>query len=916
MKKIFAVLFFLLALNVNGQFYEKSFYTSSHYITGVAQNLTNSVDLVDRGGNIFQIYAEDICMGCYPDYYITKQDYYSGNSWSYRFLTTIPDITGMFPFEDQNGNTYFFWKTDVVPHAGYNLSGGYDYALFKYNQLNVLQWIIDVKKGTGVFYDVNDNISIIDSSLILRRYNSSGSLTDSVQYVTATAPSFMDSLGFFYRYSPGTITKFDINNNVMWQKNLPFVTVDYSMQGENIFAYSADSIFLIDLNGNHLAYYNFAQSQTGLRFDLNGFYYYNTSKFSFTGLVHQQYVTDFNFMDRTGRTYKFGYERFDAYSNGGYFNTVIPPSIIGSFGPYGNSPPYGFYFNWCQVYNPDETQRNIQFTINNSGQQNFCTSNPKFFYFNVSKYPPSLLTAGFDVELSDSSGNFSTPTIIGHGIGSPISVLVPTTTPSGNNYSIRVIPLDTTFTFTDNVIDSIKIHTSPTGKILFSDLVVDSANHIIAVCDSTLIGSVTDAINPTYQWSQYIQYQHPITIYYSNQSTVSTIPLIDFCHLNLKVTNSLGCYVNDSVLFKKVSPFYNYYLFPDTINISAPTLSFKPQLLSTINNADTAYGNFVQPLAGFTNTYTFNQALAGQGWHYIYSTIKPSNLIGDLPCMEESRIDSIFVATTGYAKIISLSKTQICIGDSLTVNLQFTGDPPFTFTLLQGSTSYGPYTTFGNNYSFVASPISSGTFLFVSFMDANGSYTSSAWQNGINVNVYNYAAPILTNNGNLSFCAGDSVQLIRNNQFNYFNYYWLKNGVNIAGVTGINYYAKTQGVYRAAFVSNYNPWCTFLSNPINVNVPCMPPATNSSKDALITDGGADNVLFLVEENFITLKHNPESVFLKAELYDMSGRQLQLSHFHISDSEVQFSLSGISPSIYIIKSTFTDGVIAKKFVVKR
>jgi hypothetical protein len=284
----------------------------------------------------------------------------------------------------------------------------------------------------------------------------------------------------------------------MWQKQIPFTSVDYSMQGEYIFAYNADSIYKVDLNGNYTAYQNFSNAAWGLRFDLNGNYYNKTITFNKyninDGIKYSliDTVANLTWMDKTGRFYKFGYLNYLCPNTYSTYDLRIPPSIIKTLGAQ-TQAYWGEVFNWCQIFNTDETQRDISFTINNSVYPRFCNGNRRNFEFTVSKYPPSLLTSGFDIQLSDSSGNFSNPVNIGHTIGSPASIFFPDTIPTGNNYSIRVIPLDTSFTYSNNILQNLKINQSPTAQMIFAGA-VQSSNSLspgiikeLALCDSTII---------------------------------------------------------------------------------------------------------------------------------------------------------------------------------------------------------------------------------------------------------------------------------------------------------------------------------------------------------------------------------------------------------------------------------------------
>lgn len=59
----------------------------------------------------------------------------------------------------------------------------------------------------------------------------------------------------------------------------------------------------------------------------------------------------------------------------------------------------------------------------------------------------------FNAELSDATGSFTNPTVIGTGTASPLSVVIPANIPAGNAYRVRVVSTDQTIIGTDNRMD-------------------------------------------------------------------------------------------------------------------------------------------------------------------------------------------------------------------------------------------------------------------------------------------------------------------------------------------------------------------------------------------------------------------------------------------------------------------------------
>jgi hypothetical protein len=77
------------------------------------------------------------------------------------------------------------------------------------------------------------------------------------------------------------------------------------------------------------------------------------------------------------------------------------------------------------------------------------------------------VSGDFTVELSDSSGSFSTPDTIGSGSTSPISATIPSNTAQGTRYRIRVVDIDTETIGSDNG-SNITINTTSTSPNIWN----------------------------------------------------------------------------------------------------------------------------------------------------------------------------------------------------------------------------------------------------------------------------------------------------------------------------------------------------------------------------------------------------------------------------------------------------------------
>lgn len=67
------------------------------------------------------------------------------------------------------------------------------------------------------------------------------------------------------------------------------------------------------------------------------------------------------------------------------------------------------------------------------------------------QFTPAVAFSGFySAQLSDATGNFTQPILIGSAVQSPISALIPSNTPSGNGYRVRIINSSPNFAGLDN----------------------------------------------------------------------------------------------------------------------------------------------------------------------------------------------------------------------------------------------------------------------------------------------------------------------------------------------------------------------------------------------------------------------------------------------------------------------------------
>ncbi len=915
-----SVLLLICSIATYGQYYEKSGYLSSLGINGPARWLTAGVNSVDYKGNVYHNVGIDECMGCQTTGHLSKTNIITGvNGWGFNFPTN-QGVQNAYGYEDQNGNTYMAWQRDGILNYGgtsYDVTGGYDYALFKYSQ-NTLQWIIDFDNGLKLYSDTSDNIYVKKSNQFYRKYNSAGVLVDSVTFLASPFPAFMDSLGFFYTYTNDTITKLDFQKNIVWQTSFDFNSVYYDMQGAYIMAYNSDSINLVDLNGNRIAYYNASGSSSGLKFDVDGNYYHGVyRKYSIVnGLIYYDNTINFNsgIMDRSGRFYSFGYKDYSTISTTVSF--FLPPAVFRNIGPV-NNQYWGEWFNWFQIFSTDTVDKNLNFYVS-PNQSTFCSGSQTAYSlnFSINHYPTSLITNGFNVELYDTTGNLPTPLVVGSSNKPPITISIPASVPSDTNYRLRVVPNISGYTTSNNVVYNVKVRTTPSASIAFTNGITGTYPGNVYNCDTIHFSAQTNANNPTYLWQKVFnlglgQYQ------YTNLSSTSFYDYtgLGMDNLKLTVTDSNGCSVHTTNSPQFLYPNAAHQICnSDTVNILSGTLSLYPLISMGV---DTIYGNNVGAITQNGNTnYVFYPDSAGQGMHYFTWKLKQQNIVGTITCLPDSVIDSVYVITTPFAHISTTSNSNICKGTSVVLKISLGGTPPFNFWLNEGAITTGPYTTNKYAYYINRTPGNSIGYSLDSLTDAAGVY-SNAWNGNVSFNVMDIPVPSISALTSTTICVGDSVRLKRAVYYNsyYYTFQWQLRGVDIPGAVDSFYYAKTTGLYNIK--ATQNSWgCNKVSNSIPVFVACTPIDTSQSSNLKNNNSiGVEvfEIAFTKSENKLNMFFNQPLHIKKAELFTIDGRTIKNISFNDIDKyNVEIKLPILSGGIYFIKLYTRDKVITKKF----
>ncbi|MFZ4797294.1 MAG: choice-of-anchor V domain-containing protein [Bacteroidia bacterium] len=154
-------------------------------------------------------------------------------------------------------------------------------------------------------------------------------------------------------------------------------------------------------------------------------------------------------------------------------------------------------------------------------------------------------TGFYSVELSDSLGNFTNSTIIGAGTQSPLMATIPTSTPLGNKYRIRVKNSNPVTNGTDNgtnlLINTCATNSLTTGTIIGSPFCVSTSYSVLVPFNSTGIfngfysAELSDSLG---------NFTSPLTIASGNSSPLSgyipaNTPLGNKYRIRVKNSNPL-----------------------------------------------------------------------------------------------------------------------------------------------------------------------------------------------------------------------------------------------------------------------------------------------------------------------------------------------------------------------------------------
>lgn len=209
-------------------------------------------------------------------------------------------------------------------------------------------------------------------------------------------------------------------------------------------------------------------------------------------------------------------------------------------------------------------------------------------------------------------------------------------------------------------------------------------------------------------------------------------------------------------------------------------------------------------------TYVQNQLATGYvNFGFVGGSTNLQSIYGYSNSTYGVRMEITYTPAAPTAIISSTGNTTFCQGNSILLNANIGSG--LTYQWKNNGTNIS-----GTSSSYTAA--SSGNYT----VQVTNSSGCSAISNPKSITVNPIPLATISNNGSLTICQGESVELYANFELG-LTYQWKKNGVIITGVTTPSYLANTSGLYNVV-ITNVNG-CSATSNSMNVTVNPLPIST-------------------------------------------------------------------------------------------
>jgi len=236
---------------------------------------------------------------------------------------------------------------------------------------------------------------------------------------------------------------------------------------------------------------------------------------------------------------------------------------------------------------------------------------------------------------------------------------------------------------------------------------------------------------------------------------------------------------------------------------------------------------------------------------YIFAGIKIIKfyMIKSFPLIKTILL-SFLIVSTYFGNAVNITTSPIsgspfCPGDSVyvsyTITGAFTNGNVFTAQLSNASGSFNAAVNIGTYNSNLAGtipcmiPTNTPAGIHYRIRVYSSSPVDTGTMNNADLVVNAAPIPVITSNGNTTFCQGDSVELY-NVAGGIVAYQWEKNLIAINGATSNTYYATTGGQYN---MRGSNGTCWGTSGAIYVVVNSAPVVTFTGTDSICHGNGTN-----------------------------------------------------------------------------
>lgn len=406
----------------------------------------------------------------------------------------------------------------------------------------------------------------------------------------------------------------------------------------------------------------------------------------------------------------------------------------------------------------------------------------------------------FTAQLSDATGDFSSPTVIGQvtaATSGTITVTIPLNAPLGSGYRIRVVSNHPAYIGADNGFDLTIDSAQPIANI--------SADGPTEFCSGGVVMLNAEPITGIYQW-QLDGGDIDGAVNASLEVTASG-------NYSLTVTNACGSDVSDAIsVTVGEAPTYAFdqaaYLSCDgsPITISAVDNSGQSDLSYewALNDVVLSGENASSLLAGEAGTYSLT----------VTNTVTGCGYTADPVTVSINQVATPAVSADGPLSFCSGGAVTLSVGEFPGVSYQWS----LNGTDIDGATGLELVVEEAGSYSVVAA--SAGC--------------SSAASDAVVVTVDTLPnAPVIS--GAAAFCAGDSTLLTVDGTPG-LSYQWSLNGEAIDGATGAELNAPVAGEYAVTAITTTGCSATSAATTVTENPLPAQPVIMQMGDELMTSG--------------------------------------------------------------------------------